>query len=271
MTAAIFRVVSDLVHDAERILRDCFASFASYPNASLIDDDAAFGVLSTVPITFFSGIAATRLTADSDVDRIARPFYARSVPFRWWLTPSTEPANLEALLLERGFRHAYDANGMVADLATVDFDAALPRDLTIRRLTSVDEFASWLDVFMPGFSRPPEERAVWRDAYAFFGFEQSSTWAHFVGFVDETPVSTTSVLLAGDLGGIYHVVTLPQARGRGIGRSVTLAAMRHARDRGARRAVLQSSEMGYRVYRAIGFEDVCSLRLYDWKPEYETP
>jgi ribosomal protein S18 acetylase RimI-like enzyme len=75
--------------------------------------------------------------------------------------------------------------------------------------------------------------------------------------------------MAGDLGGIYQVATLPAARGRGIGRAVTLAAMKHARDLGAKRAVLQSSEMGYPVYRAIGFEDVCALRLYDWKPEYE--
>lgn len=261
--------MSDLVHDAERILRDCFASFAEYPNATLIHDDDAFGVITDMQIAFFSGIASSRLAVDADVDRISARFRERSTPFRWWLTPLTRPVHLETLLLERRFRHVYDANGMVADLAKTPFDGPLPQGLTIRRLTNIVELEAWLDVIIPTFSRPDEERGVWREAFGFFGFEESSTWAHFVGFVEDRPVSTTSVLLAGELGGIYHVATLPQARGRGIGRAVTLAAMKHARDRGAQRAVLQSSEMGFGVYRSIGFEDVCPLRLYDWRPEYE--
>ncbi|MGZ8515517.1 MAG: GNAT family N-acetyltransferase, partial [Candidatus Limnocylindrales bacterium] len=50
-------------------------------------------------------------------------------------------------------------------------------------------------------------------------------------------------------------MTLPDARGRGLGRAITLAAMRHGAGAGAAIAVLQSSEVGYRLYRGLGFED----------------
>ena len=57
------------------------------------------------------------------------------------------------------------------------------------------------------------------------------------------------------------VATLPEARGRGLGRLVTLAALRDARERGAGAAVLESSQMGYALYGRLGFQDVGRYRL----------
>jgi ribosomal protein S18 acetylase RimI-like enzyme len=258
--------VSELIHDAERILRDCFASFARIPDAAVIDDPAAFGVITALPVGFFSGIAATNIEDDRDIDRIAAIFRARNSPFRWWLTPSTRPRDLEAKLIARNFRHTYDANGMVADLAKVRFDEP-PSGLEIRRVANAAEFDDWLDPFCETFEIPERDRPVWRNTYETLGFDDA--WTHYAGYVEGKAVSTSSLLMAGNLGGIYCVATIDAARGRGIGRAVTLAAMKDARDRGATRAVLQSSEMGFSVYRALGFEDAGPLRLYDWRPEYE--
>ncbi|MGN6185499.1 MAG: GNAT family N-acetyltransferase [Thermoanaerobaculia bacterium] len=257
--------MSDLIRDAERILSDCFASFAAYPQAHVINEPAAFGVLSGIPVPFFNGIATTNLSDASDIDRMTERFRKRQTPFRWWLTPSTQPHDLEAQLIARGFHHTYDANGMVADYANVSFDGIDRFD--IRRIDNAREFDAWIDVFIETFSIPVEQAASWRDVYGYFGFDRD--WAHYVGFIDNQPVTMSSLLLANDLAGIYCVGTISKARGRGIGRAVTLAAMKEGRDRGATKSVLQSSEMGYGVYKAIGFEDVCSLRLYDWRPEYE--
>jgi GNAT superfamily N-acetyltransferase len=261
--------VSQSIHDVEQILSDCFRSFASFPGGALVERDGAFGVRTRVPISFFSGIASTSLTTDDEVDEVSAIFREAKTPFRWWLTPSTKPAHLETLLLERRFRHVYDARGMVADLSKAPLDAPVPAGTTIRRVTSAREFDAYIEIFMEAFARYAHERELWRGAFEHFGFEESSPWTHYVGFAGDDPVSTTSLLAAGDLAGIYNVATVPRARGRGIGRAVTLAAMRRGRELGASRAVLQSSEMGYGVYLAIGFEDICPLRLYDWRPEYE--
>lgn len=239
----------------DAIARACFRSFSNLPNARILDDGCVYGIATDVPLTFFNGIATSQLDRD-DVPRVIAQFEGR--PFRWWISPSARPVDLDAVLLEHGLRHAFDSTGMAADLTTLR-DVATPRELTIER---VSDLSAWIDVFLPGFHKPAEERDAWLGAYARCGDE----WVHFVGRVNGVPIATTSLLLDGDLAGVYHVVTLPDHRGRGIGAAMTHAAMRVARDAGARTAVLQASEMGEGVYRSVGFEAVCTLTLYDWRP-----
>jgi ribosomal protein S18 acetylase RimI-like enzyme len=90
-------------------------------------------------------------------------------------------------------------------------------------------------------------------------------WQHFVAFEGDRPMATTSVLVEGDLAGIYFVATMPEARGRGIGSAATRAAMRYAREAGATRAALQSSDSGFGVYRGLGFEQRCVVSAYEWR------
>src|ERR1700741_4325218 len=109
------RVISADIHAIETISRNCFRSFARFPAAELIDDGRVYGVMSHVPISFFSGIATTHLDAndiDREVESVIEMFRARQCPFRWWLTPSTQPEGLAAVLAAHGMRHAYDAPGM---------------------------------------------------------------------------------------------------------------------------------------------------------------
>jgi ribosomal protein S18 acetylase RimI-like enzyme len=62
--------------------------------------------------------------------------------------------------------------------------------------------------------------------------------------------------------GIYNVTTVPEARGRSLGRAVTAEAIVEAVRRGRRLAVLGSSDMGLPVYRRLGFREVSRLRSY---------
>ncbi|HEV7767437.1 MAG TPA: GNAT family N-acetyltransferase [Thermoanaerobaculia bacterium] len=249
----------------ETITRNCFRSFSGFRNAELIDDGRIFGVMSHVPISFFSGIATSDID-ESEVEGVIDRFREKRCAFRWWITPSTRPHKLAPILASYGMRHAYDAPGMAADLTTAPLDAPSPAELTIRHLTKAEELTDWLEVFMPVFSRSAEEGAIWMDSFAQCGFGPSAGWQHFVGYVDGKAVATTSVLTVGALAGVYNVATLAEARGRGIGSAVTRVAMRYARDAGATQAALQSTELGYGVYQSLGFVQHCDLTLYDWHP-----
>ena len=75
--------------------------------------------------------------------------------------------------------------------------------------------------------------------------------------LEGAPVAAAAAIRGGGVVGIYAVGTHEHARGRGIGRAVTWAALvAGARAWDLSVAVLQSSGMGLPVYRAMGFEEI---------------
>lgn len=235
--------------------RECFRSFAALPNARLIDEAGAFGAATDVPLTFFNGIATAR---EPDVPAVIDIFRRRGRAFRWWVRDS-----LAAELRAHGMRHRWDTPGMIADLARIG-RAEAPPELRIVRVTNLELLAEWAWVLTSVF-RTGSDYETWIAAFGALGFD--GAWSHFVGYLDDEPVSTTSLMVSGDVAGIYHVGTLESARGRGIGSAVTRAALLHARERGAKEAALQSSDMAVNVYRGLGFADAGTLAMYEWTPE----
>lgn len=84
-----------------------------------------------------------------------------------------------------------------------------------------------------------------------------------VAYLDGEPVSCGAAIRSGSAIGVYAVATVERARRRGIGRAVSWAAIEAGRAAwGGTIAVLQSSESGLGVYRAMGFEKVAGYYLY---------
>jgi GNAT superfamily N-acetyltransferase len=81
-----------------------------------------------------------------------------------------------------------------------------------------------------------------------------------VGYVDDRPVCRAAAWASDGVVGIYAVGTIEAARRRGFGRAAIDAGRRAW---GAEAAVLQASEMGVEMYRAIGFLEVCRYVRYE--------
>jgi len=263
--------VSDLVPFVERGLEECFRSFAAFPGAVVDDRAGLLAVRTGVPLTFCNGVARTRFDGDANAQVVETIgwFRAHGAAFRWWLLPSNTPRDLIALLAANGMRHVYFATGMVADLET----SPAPREvegLEIVRVQDAETLVTWADVFAEGFHLTPEVRRTWIAFFTQFGFADDATWRPYLGILDGVPVATSALCLGPKLGGVYHVATLPPARGRGVGAAITAAPMRDAKAAGRKTATLQASEMAIGVYRSLGFVECCELELYDWRPGYES-
>ena len=150
---------------------------------------------------------------------------------------------------------------MSADLASLPGDAPGPSGLKIEPVRGVRH----LDAFVTTASGPFGVRPDGIEAFAGVGRAvglDDPNRRRYLGSLDGRPVATSALFLAGGVAGIYVVATIREARRRGIGAAMTLAAMKDARDLGYRIAVLQASPMGRPVYRQLGFRDDFPISLY---------
>ncbi len=180
----------------------------------------------------------------------------------WWTGPATRPSNLGEHLEAHGLTPAGDIPGMAADLQAFKEDLPVPSDLIIERVSDIETLKEWLHPFTTGFGFPDFTASTFFDIFASLGLDQHLPLHHYIGWLKGEPVASSSVLFGAGVAGIYNVATVPQVRGQGIGAALTLAPLRESRDMGYRIGVLQSSSMGFNVYRRIGFQEYCKLRTY---------
>lgn len=62
---------------------------------------------------------------------------------------------------------------------------------------------------------------------------------------------------------VYFVATLPDHRGMGLARRLLHQALIEARDRGLTVSSLQATKMGYPIYERLGYEEICTLQMWE--------
>ena len=83
---------------------------------------------------------------------------------------------------------------------------------------------------------------------------EGASW--YVGRVGDSIVSTAVGITVDGATGVFNVATPPEHRGRGYGAALTSRVVRDGFAAGSRFAFLESSEIGYGVYRRLGFREV---------------
>ncbi len=257
----------EAIAEVERGLKDGFASFSSLPNAVCHETRELFLVATSLPISFCNGVVGGHFSperTDEQIDGVMSLFRERSVPFRWWITPNTEPPDLGARLVGRGFRpRGGPSPGMAADLATLSQQRDGAADVLIERIEDLPSLKRFVSTLEQGFGSVLGGAEHWVTMYQGFLRNDASPWQHFVGLVDGLPVATATVMLGSEgVAGIYHVVTLAPWRRRGIGQAVTRRAMQDAKEKGYRLAVLQSTAMAEPMYESLGFRTVCRVQMF---------
>jgi GNAT superfamily N-acetyltransferase len=163
-------------------------------------------------------------------------------------------------LVAAGFSDGGSEPGMALRLA--DLREAEVAGLRVERVVDVDGLGVWASTLGQGFGEGVKEAEWVASVYRELGF--ADPWRHYLGYVDDEPVATVTVFLAAGVAGVYFVMTVPEARRRGIGAAITAAVLREARDSGCEYAVLGSSAAGRSVYAGLGFRELCAIDLYEW-------
>lgn len=204
---------------------------------------------------------------NAKIDEILDFYTSRHTSFDWTTGPSTYPTNLAMLLEERGFVQVHVTTGMAVDLHALNEQVQVNTSLVIKEVEDLDALRTLCNIEMRGFGTSEEGAQRYYDTYANAGFGIGLPWHHYAGWLHDTPVASASLLYHAGVAGIYGVSTIPEARRRGVAASITLHALREARDMGYRVAVLSPTDMSEAIYRRMGFQDYCTLLHYEWTLE----
>ena len=249
-----------------------FEQLSTWPRVDVHDDGDCIFTTSDLPFPLFNSVMRARVD-DDRVDRLIgerqQSCRDRRVPMLWWTGPSSLPARLGDRLTTAGFV-IEPAFGMTADLnvpLAADSRSSGFSRIAIERVSDRASLETWSRVLCMGFGAPPAFGNAFADMAEAIGLHCDAPFRHYLARVDGQPAATCSLFFGAGVAGIYDVSTLPSRRRRGLGAAITRRALDEARDAGYRVAILHASQLGVRMYRALGFETICDIGQYVWAPE----
>lgn len=186
------------------------------------------------------------------VARAKEFFAARERGFSIWVRGGQEEdRDLVAAAETAGFQLVYEMPEMT--LAAKLAPPELPPGAELRQLTAVEQATDFWHVATTSYESigfPPE---VFTGYTNHAGLVAENVVA-FIVLLDGEPVSIAMTMVSHGVAGVYWVGSLEQARGKGLGRAVTVAATNAGFDLGADVASLQASPMGKPIYLELGYE-----------------
>jgi GNAT superfamily N-acetyltransferase len=204
------------------------------------------------PIDYHNAVIPNGAVADADIAQSITLARQHDVPLTWHVTGDD---SLCERLLARGFTDDGAEFGMAVPLAKLPPAAS---QATFTEVLTATDLGLYVDILGQGFGEGPAEARWIGGMYERLGYGPGRPWRHYLAYLDGRPAATTTAFTTGDICGIYFVFTLPTARKQGIGAAITRHALLNA---GAKTGVLGASAMGEPVYRRLGFEKVCTVRV----------
>jgi hypothetical protein len=256
--------VPSLVTVIEANLFGFFKLFEQWSRAEVHDDLDILWTITDIPFPMFNAVFRAYLSnPDAAIEAAIARCRCRNVPMMWWTGPSTQPAELGIALEASGFT-GEEVTGMAADLRSLPQKVPVPPGLVIQRVADIETMKKWCHVSCVGFEMPDFVGEALLDLFRSIGFDSQSTVRHYIGRLNDEPVSASSMFLGAGVAGIYSVATVPETRKRGIGSATTLMPLHEARMLGYQTGILHSSHMGVNVYHGLGFREYCKLVRYVW-------
>jgi len=193
--------------------------------------------------------------AEKKVDTTIKYFKNKKLGFFWHTGPSTRPENLELYLKKNKLIQTYRP-GMAIELDRLNENTIVPERFEIRKVSNSDLLKDFLNVLCIG-NEISDYYDVMLNIKEGVGF--SDNMVYYVGYLGDKPVASSSVLYADGVAGLYSVATIPEARRKGIGTAIALRPFVDARDRGYMVGILHASEMGYNIYKRMGFKEYTNI------------
>ncbi|HPT72305.1 MAG TPA: GNAT family N-acetyltransferase [Candidatus Cloacimonadota bacterium] len=256
----------ELIHAMDKSLLESVLSEKEHPSLELVEHDGLIlmntGIHSPDMNGIFQGHTPCRDVVES-VEYAIRFFAKRQMPYYWWVGKHRNP-NISDLLEESGFEHIADLPVMVVSLEKLPTDIQLS-NIRIKTVETMEEFEDWIMISEQCVELEGQAVTEYWDYNRKYDYEDIQTQEFFLGYWDGIPVASCTTFKNEDIAVFYFIATLPEYRSKGIGRAITLHAMKKARDEGYHVGGLQATPMGLSLYEKLGFETISYEYIYKYK------
>jgi ribosomal protein S18 acetylase RimI-like enzyme len=202
------------------------------------------------------------------LERARTYFAAHDRGFAVWARGgAAEDRDLIEAAESAGLRQVYEMPEMVLGGRAEERPA--PDGVELRRVASAADAGDYWQVAASAYTSigfPPEIFAFYENHDGL----AAGNAAAFLAHLDGRPAAIAMTIVSHGVAGIYWVGTTEEARGRGLGWTMTATAVNAGFDLGAETASLQASPMGESLYRQMGFETIFSYLLLVWAPPGES-
>ncbi len=253
--------------------REFFKSWATLniKNLEYEENDLLFKFMSGVPYFRLNGVINAHNPpeiAEETVKEIILSFKERELPFIWITGPSSNHINLRDYLLNNGLTFIIKPPGMAFNLKNLTVDKKEIPGLEIIKVEDSKTMETYVKIGLTGLEW--EIDTTWdflKEVATNFYLKDDPKHSAFLAYYKGKPVAISKVFYGAGVAGIYRVTTLEKARHKGIGTAISLAPLYEAKEKGYEIATLISSDVGFNVYKRIGFNEYCRFEMFAWSPD----
>jgi len=218
--------------------------------------DGFYALLTGARSNAQNGATSTRLDPAHAPDLVSETiawFRASKAPAAWLC--AEEAAGLGSVLIAAGCEAETSAWEMRARLDDLGLDASPSGMARVARVASDRDLGGWLAVAAEcAWFEDEHDKETVRRLYEDLVFAADSQLQLYVALEDDVPVGMAAAFFTESIVLLDSVAVRPSERRRGVGRSLAVARLREARERGCNLAVLAPSPDGGKLYEALGFE-----------------
>lgn len=187
---------------------------------------------------------------------------SKKIPYAFWIGFEDDPSWLEDELSACGLITEETEWAMLRNLDEQPLPLRLS-DFTIKQVqdrAGIQDIISVMNTILPS-----EEHSAIQSFYeqsASTLLSKACPLLFFVGYKQGKPIALSSSFFDRGIASIFDIIVLPEMRGKGLGKAMTLKAMVTAQEKGLKKCILTATNDAKYLYQKLGFEDIKTMKVY---------
>jgi GNAT superfamily N-acetyltransferase len=258
----------EIIKLIEKNLFEQIRFYGSSRRARLIDNKNIIKFLSHISLPFFNCVIFYDF-GSKNLEKQIKDFikYGRSkkTSLQWLVGPSSKPQSIGALLEENSFKYDDHMMSMAIEIKDIKNDLKHINGFEIELVDNRKKLERWVHACLKGFDENGKNFSSIYEFERSLGCGRTLPWVRFTGIVDGEDVATSAIFMGSEAAGLDNVTTVPDWRKKGVGAFMVAHAFKFSQSLGYSIGVLQASDMGYNLYRKLGFKKYYEFKEFIWK------